>query len=62
MTTITLNGGSPLPPSTIRARPAGFAHDLASIARRALRAVPRDLPAVIPPVFIAMFFFIVNER
>ena len=60
MTTITLNGGSPLPPSTIRARPAGFAHDLASIARRALRAVPRDLPAVIPPVFIALFFFIVN--
>src|SRR4029450_68657 len=26
----------------------------------ALRAVPRDLEAVIPPVFIALFFFIVN--
>jgi ABC-2 type transport system permease protein len=44
----------------IRARPAGFVHDLASIAGRALRAVPRDPAAVLPPVFIALFFFIVN--
>lgn len=42
------------------ARPAGFAHDLASIAGRALRAVPRDLTSVIPPIFIALFFFVVN--
>ncbi len=41
-------------------RPAGFLHDLISIAGRALRAVPRDPAAVIPPVFIALFFFIVN--
>jgi len=44
----------------IRARPAGFGHDLRSIAGRALRAVPRDLEAVVPPVFIALFFFVVN--
>ncbi len=44
----------------IRARPAGFVHDLTSIAGRALRAVPRDLAAVIPPVFISLFFFVVN--
>lgn len=44
----------------IRARPAGFGHDLAAIAGRALRAVPRDPAAVMPPVFIALFFFIVN--
>jgi ABC-2 type transport system permease protein len=44
----------------IQARPAGFGHDLATIAGRALRAVPRDPAAVIPPVFIALFFFIVN--
>jgi ABC-2 type transport system permease protein len=44
----------------IRARPAGFVHDLTSIAGRALRAVPRDTEAVLPPVFIALFFFIVN--
>jgi len=44
----------------LRARPAGFVHDVAAIAGRALRAVPRDLEAVIPPVFISLFFFIVN--
>jgi ABC-2 type transport system permease protein len=31
-----------------------------SIAGRALRAVPRDAEAVVPPVFIALFFFVVN--
>jgi ABC-2 type transport system permease protein len=44
----------------IHARPAGFLHDLAAIAGRALRAVPRDPAAVAPPVFIALFFFVVN--
>ena len=44
----------------VRARPAGFLHDLTSIAGRALRAVPRDPAAVAPPVFIALFFFVVN--
>jgi len=48
------------PRELIRARPAGFLQDLASIAGRALRAVPRDLALVIPPVFIALFFFVVN--
>lgn len=46
--------------STIRARPTGFVHDIVTIAGRALRAVPRDLEAVVPPVFIAIFFFVVN--
>jgi ABC-2 type transport system permease protein len=41
-------------------RPAGFLADLTSIAGRALRAVPRDAEAVVPPVFIALFFFVVN--
>jgi ABC-2 type transport system permease protein len=44
----------------VRARPAGVLHDVFAIAGRALRAVPRDLEAVVPPVFIAFFFFIVN--
>jgi ABC-2 type transport system permease protein len=48
------------PRSDIRARPTGFVHDVVTIAGRALRAVPRDLEAVIPPVFIAIFFFVVN--
>jgi ABC-2 type transport system permease protein len=41
-------------------KPAGFLPDLVSIAGRALRAVPRDTEAVVPPVFIALFFFVVN--
>jgi ABC-2 type transport system permease protein len=41
-------------------RPAGFVNDLTAIAGRALRAVPRDVEAVVPPVFIALFFFVVN--
>ncbi|HWD24400.1 MAG TPA: ABC transporter permease [Acidimicrobiales bacterium] len=51
---------SPASGDSLRARPAGFVHDVNAIAGRALRAVPRDVPAVIPPVFIALFFFIVN--
>jgi ABC-2 type transport system permease protein len=60
MTTITdvISPGTHVP--VVRARPAGFMHDLAAIAGRALRAVPRDPTAVIPPVFIALFFFVVN--
>src|SRR5205807_9574397 len=46
--------------STSGPRQAGFAHDVMSIAGRASRAIPRDLTAVIPPVFIALFFFVVN--
>jgi ABC-2 type transport system permease protein len=58
MTAITI--APPAAGALSRARPAGFLHDLMSIAGRALRAVPRDPAAVIPPVFIALFFFIVN--
>lgn len=51
---VTSRGGRTL------ARPSGFARDTCTVAGRALRAVPRDLEAVVPPVFIAIFFFIVN--
>src|SRR5438477_1312152 len=47
-------------PSSIRARQAGFARNVTAIAGRALRAIPRDMTAVVPPVFIALFFFVVN--
>jgi ABC-2 type transport system permease protein len=61
VTTVTDTMAAPAAPGVvIQARPAGFGHDLATIAGRALRAVPRDPAAVIPPVFIALFFFIVN--
>ncbi len=51
---------SPTSAPTIRARPTGFIHDVSTIAGRALRAVPREPEAVIPPVVIAVFFFVVN--
>jgi ABC-2 type transport system permease protein len=60
MTTASLPLPATAPGESIRARPAGAFRDLASIAGRALRAVPRDIAVVIPPVFIALFFFIVN--
>jgi ABC-2 type transport system permease protein len=44
----------------VRARPAGSVRDVMAIAGRALKAVPRELESVIPPIFIALFFFIVN--
>jgi ABC-2 type transport system permease protein len=44
----------------IHARPAPALRDVASIAGRALRAVPRELESVIPPIFIALFFFVIN--
>jgi ABC-2 type transport system permease protein len=60
VTAIDTTVRAPATPSAIRARPAGFAHDVVAIAGRALRAVPRDVEAVIPPIFIALFFFVVN--
>jgi ABC-2 type transport system permease protein len=60
MTALTDSIAPPASRKVIQARPAGFLHDLASIVGRALRAVPRDPAAVIPPVFIALFFFTVN--
>src|SRR5215831_1934955 len=60
MTAVTYTAVPPVSRAVIRARPAGFLHDLAAISGRALRAVPRDPAAVIPPVFIALFFFVVN--
>jgi ABC-2 type transport system permease protein len=47
-------------PSAVRPRQAGFVHDVIAIAGRALRALPRDVEAIVPPVFIALFFFVVN--
>ncbi|HEV8296020.1 MAG TPA: ABC transporter permease, partial [Acidimicrobiales bacterium] len=35
-------------------------HDVFFVAGRALRAIPRELEAIVPPIFIALFFFIVN--
>jgi len=46
--------------SNARARPSGFFRDLWTIAKRALRAIPREPEAFLPALFIPAFFFIVN--
>lgn len=51
---------TPMPSDQTLAQPSGLIRDTMTVAGRALRAVPRDLEAVIPPVFIAFFFFVVN--
>ena len=62
MNTVQLtHEAAPLPRRTVpEPRPAGFVADIVSIAGRALRGVTRDLEAVTPPIFIALFFFLVN--
>ena len=44
----------------ITAAPAGFVHDLISVAIRALRQIPREPEAIIPALIVPVFFFIVN--
>lgn len=51
---------APIKRTPVEARPAGFVADVLAVAGRALRAVPRDLESVMPPVFISLFFFLVN--
>jgi ABC-2 type transport system permease protein len=46
--------------TTIRPRPAGFWRDTASIAGRALRAVPREPEFLVPAIVIPLFFYFVN--
>ena len=44
----------------LRARPAGLARDITTVAGRALRAIPREVESIVPAIFIAIFFFLVN--
>ncbi len=46
--------------STIKAKPSGFIRDLITIAKRALRSIPREPETFGPALFIPAFFFIVN--
>jgi ABC-2 type transport system permease protein len=46
--------------SAVLARQAGFLADLSTVARRALKGMVRDKEAVIPPLIIGAFFFVVN--
>ena len=60
MSTVSITAASSEGRARVQARPSPALRDVASIAGRALRAVPRELETVIPPVFIALFFFVVN--
>ncbi|HEY2428795.1 MAG TPA: ABC transporter permease [Acidimicrobiales bacterium] len=60
MTTLELTVSGEAGAGEIGARPSPVLRDVASIAGRALRAVPRELETVVPPIFIALFFFVVN--
>jgi ABC-2 type transport system permease protein len=55
MSTTTVPAGT-----TIRARRTGFVRDVASVASRALRLIPRDVEGVIPALIVPVFFFAVN--
>jgi len=46
--------------TAITARPAGFFRDIASIAARSVRQLPRDIEFIGPALFIPVFFLIVN--
>lgn len=58
--TVTATIISTLRRDDLRARPAGLARDIATVAGRALRAIPREIESVVPAIFIAAFFFLVN--
>ena len=44
----------------IRPRRTGFVHDTVSIARRAIRQLPRDIAFIGPTLFIPLFFLVIN--
>jgi ABC-2 type transport system permease protein len=46
--------------SDVRARRAGFFADLAAVAGRALRTIPREPEMLFPALFIPVFFYVVN--
>ena len=48
------------PQTHIRARKAGFLHDLVSVAGRALRGIPREPEMIVPALLVPLFFFVVN--
>ena len=58
--TVTAETLAPLRRSDLHARPAGLLRDISTVAGRALRAIPREVESVIPAIFIALFFFLVN--
>ena len=60
MTAVVSPGADTVGGLRVRARPAGFVVDVASVARRALRQIPREPESVLPALFVPMFFYILN--
>jgi ABC-2 type transport system permease protein len=58
MTATTPNGS--IARSDLRAKPSGFIRDLLTVAKRAVRAIPREPESFVPALFIPALFFIVN--
>jgi ABC-2 type transport system permease protein len=56
----TVTSAITLDRSDIRARKAGFFADMASVAGRALRSIPREPEMLYPALFIPVFFYVVN--
>jgi ABC-2 type transport system permease protein len=46
--------------AVIKARDAGFLHDVVTVAGRAIRDIPREPESVIPAIIVPVFFFVVN--
>ena len=44
----------------VDARPAGFIVDVVSVARRAIRQIPREPEAVVPALIVPIFFYVLN--
>ncbi len=44
----------------VHARPAGFFFDVASVARRAIRQIPREPESVGPALLVPVFFYLLN--
>jgi ABC-2 type transport system permease protein len=57
---VTAETLAPLKRTDLRAAPAGLLRDITTVAGRALRAIPREIESVVPAIFIALFFFLVN--
>lgn len=60
MSTSTTTTSDTAAGSAALARPAGFGADLASVAMRALRQIPRDPEAIVPAILVGVFFYAVQ--
>ncbi len=57
---MVVTAGAPTTALRVQARPAGFFVDVASVARRAIRQIPREPEAVIPALIVPIFFYVLN--